>query len=193
MTASNDEEVVLEERATDFTPEERALLEGRTRALAKRPAEAVGEAALTEVVVFRAGGDAYAVEARAVSAVAALTHLTPLPHAPPTLAGVTARGGAVLPVFLLRAVLGQAASLSEHDRLLILGEGDDAVALAVDSVERIDAVALATLREPPAGLGPDARAFVRGVTTEGLPVLNAGALLASERLVVDIRPPRVER
>ena len=53
-----------------------------------------------------------------VSLVAEVTKLTPLPHAPPEVAGLTARGGAVYPVFHLRAVLGlPLAALPEHGRI----------------------------------------------------------------------------
>lgn len=171
-----------------FDDDARALLDARTRAVARasRAAVVTGEAALALTVA----GERYAIAAHAVRAVAELTRLTPLPHAPPELAGLTARGGVVVPVFHLRGVLGvHLGALPEYGRVVFLGEGLDAVGLAVDAVSDGGAIDLAALRTTPLATAPRARDVVRGVTPDGVVVLDHQALLASDRLTVDIAAP----
>jgi chemotaxis signal transduction protein len=171
----------------------RALLDARTRALA-RVDDANAAPDGTALLVVRVAGERYGLEASAVASVAELRQLTPVPHAPPEVAGLSARGGAVLPVFYLRAVLGIGlTSLPEYGRMVVLGEGAAALALAVDAVEGLERGDLDELAPPPTSLGAATRALLRGVDPSGLAVLDAKALLASERLIVDVPVPRAER
>lgn len=168
----------------------RSVLDARTEALARPVESGLSEALLLEVLRFRVAGEPYAVDARAVLAVAALTTLTRLPHAGPALAGLTSRDGAVLPVFHLRAVLGlPLAALPEHPRVVLFGTPADAVAFVVDRVERVDAVDLRTFREPPVSLRPVTRALLRGVSIEGSALIDHEALMGHEMLVIDAPVP----
>ncbi len=172
-----------------WSDEDRAILDARTRALAARgEAREVGVG--VEALVLRVGGERYTLPAEAVRAVAALARLSPLPHAPPWVAGLTARGGVIVPVFHLRAVLGLAlTALPEYGRIVLLGEGSGQLALIVDAVEGTTRVDLATLRPAPPTLAAGAGALIRGVDGDGVPLLDAEALLASDRLFIDIVPP----
>ncbi|APR85448.1 Positive regulator of CheA protein activity [Minicystis rosea] len=176
-------------REPTWSAEDHAILLARTRALsaAKNEGDAAG---LLEVITLRIGGEAYLIPAAAVRAVADLVKLAPLPHAPPEVAGLTVRNGEILPVFHLRAVLGLALSaLPEQSPMVLLGEGADAVALIADAVEGVRLIDPTALREAPPTLSAAARALVRGVGADGIPLLDPGALLASPRLFVDIPPP----
>ncbi len=164
---------------------EAALLDARTRAVATpvTPPGEGGERGLALVVA----GERYAVPARAVRAVAELRRVTPLPHAPPHVAGLTAWGGAAVPVFHLRALLGLAlAALPEYGRVVLVGEGADAIGLVVDAVH--DGGALA-----PAAAGPGPAPFVRASSDGGAPLLDVDALAASDLTAVDIAPPAAHR
>lgn len=172
-----------------WSDEDRALLEARTRALAA-PGTIDAIDAGIEALVLRVGGERYTLPAVAVRAVAALARLTPLPHAPPWVAGLTARGGVIVPVFHLRAVLGLAlTSLPEYGRIVLLGEGGDQLALIVDAVEGTTRVEPTTLRPAPPTLVAAAGALIRGVDGDGVPLLDPEGLLASDRLFIDIVPP----
>lgn len=178
-----------QDRAAGWSAEDRAILEARTRALAA-PKAAAETAGLVSIVLLRVGGETYAIPAAAVRAVAELTRLTPLPHAPPEVAGLTARGGEIFPVFHLRAVLGLSLSaLPEQSPMLLLGAGGDAFALIVDEVLGARLFDPATLRDAPATLTAVARALIQGVDPSGVPVLDPAELLASPRLFIDVAPP----
>ena len=176
----------LDERWSD---DDRAILEERTRALAVPVDQREAEVGV-EALVLRVGGERYTLPADAVRAVAALARLSPLPHAPPSVAGLTARGGVILPVFHLRAVLGLAlTALPEYGRIVLLGEGSGQLALIVDAVEGTTRVDTAALRPAPPSLLAAAGALIRGVDAAGVPMLDPEALLASDRLFIDIAPP----
>jgi purine-binding chemotaxis protein CheW len=172
-----------------WSDEDRAILDARTRALAARVNVEASDAKI-DALVLRVGGERYTLPAEAVRAVAALARLSPLPHAPPTVAGLTARGGVIVPVFHLRAVLGLAlTALPEYGRIVLLGEGSNQLALIVDAVEGTTRVDPTTLRPAPPTLVAAAGAMIRGVDEDGVPMLDPEGLLASDRLFVDIVPP----
>lgn len=172
-----------------WSEEDRAILAARTRTLAAPPEQHEVHAGV-DVLVLRVGGERYTLPAESVRAVAALARLSPLPHAPPSVAGLTARGGVILPVFHLRAVLGLAlTALPEYGRIVLLGEGSGQLALIVDAVEGTARVDTTTLRSAPPTLTAAAGALIRGVDEDGVPLLDPEALLASERLFIDIAPP----
>ena len=173
-----------------WSPEARALLETRTRAVARPADEADPRNKGTEVLWLRVAGERYAIPLTGVCGVAELVRLTPLPHAPPEVAGLTVRGGDIVPVFYLRAVLGlPLTTLPEHGRIVLLGESEGVLALVVDAIEGSTRIALDTLMKPPGTVGPDVAALLLGVDAEGAPVLDPDGLLGSPRLVVDIHLP----
>jgi purine-binding chemotaxis protein CheW len=174
---------------TDWNETEQAILDARSRTLAAPPA-APGRAHIVDLIHFLVAGERYAMEAGLVRAVAALVRLTPLPHAPPPIAGMACRAGAVFPVLHMRALLDlPLAALAEHSRVLLIGSPDPELGLAVDAVEAVRPEELASLDPPPTDLSAGARAFVRGVAASGVLVLDGAALLASDRLYVDIPLP----
>jgi purine-binding chemotaxis protein CheW len=96
----------------------------------------------------------------------------------------------IVPVFHLRAVLGLAlTALPEYGRIVLLGEGSGQLALIVDAVEGTTRVDPTSLRPAPSTLAAMAGALIRGVDRDGVPLLDPEALLASDRLFIDIVPP----
>lgn len=167
----------------ELTPEELSTLEERARGLAAIPSAGPQAELGVEVVVVRSGRDRYGLPGDAVRAVGPITQLTPLPHAPPHVAGLTTFRGGIVVVFYLHAVLGAPTSVSEHGRMVIL---DESCAVAVDSVERVERVVREALRPPPEGLSAAVGRLVEGVTESGVALVRIDALLASERMFVDI-------
>lgn len=178
------------DRLGSWDPATRALLDARTLAVAAR-STLLGRSGLHDALGLRVAGERYALAAHAIRGVAALVRLTPLPHAPPEVAGLIARGGEIIPAFHLRAVLGLAlGALPEYGRIVLLGDGADALALVVDAVEHLGAIEPDDLRPLPDGLAPSVRAFLRGVDRRGIPLIDHEALLASPKLIVEIPVPR---
>jgi purine-binding chemotaxis protein CheW len=175
------------EEAGRLTPERaRAVLRERARALARVPAAADPGAATLEVVTFALAGEQYAIEARYVREVVRLTDCTPLPGAPPFLAGVINLRGDILAVIDLRGFLGVAGQgLSDLSRVLVLGEDRAEFGVLADAAHEVRALRADEVLPPPASVAGAGREFLRGVTGEALIVLDGGVLLRDGRLFID--------
>lgn len=167
---------------------DRDLLERRTESLARASVETVVR---KKLLTLRVAGERYAIDPAAIRVVAELRRVTPLPHMPPRVLGLTAHAGTVIPVFDLRAVLGlPLTSLPEYGRIVVCGEPGDELALAVEGVEDDASVDDTDLLPMPATAGQALRAVARGMARGGVVVLDHQALLASELLFVDAPLPR---
>jgi purine-binding chemotaxis protein CheW len=96
---------------------------------------------MSDVVVVRVAGRPYAVPTSRVREVAPLAALTPVPIAPPRVAGLTQLRGQILPVLAL--VTDGMHPPKPNDPLLVVELGPVRAAIAVDAVEGVG--------PPPAG------------------------------------------
>ena len=175
---------------TETSDELEELLARRAAALAE-PRALTALAHAQPTVVVTAGRERFALEAAAVREVFSARRATPLPWAPPHVAGLIARNGRVVPAFHLHAVLGlPLVSLPEHGRALVLGDGADALALLVEQVDVATDLARGDLQPLPPSTSAALRAVAVGVAPSGVVVLDVARLLASPSLVVDIALPR---
>lgn len=111
-----------------------AELLARARRFAQRPADRQSEVG-TEVMLFRLGGETYAVESRLLNAVHSVDAMASIPCTPPHIAGVVNVRGEILTVVDLAEVLGVARGSVGGRQLLLLERGGARVGLLVDSVE----------------------------------------------------------
>ena len=162
------------------------LLRERARRLARPAArEATGEAC--DVLEFGLAGERYALEAARVLDVQPLRELAPLPGTPPFLRGIVSVHGTLVGVVDLRKFFGlPERGIADLHRVVLLGDGAQAIGLLADTVEGVAALDLALVQTSLPTLGGIRADFVRGVTADGLVVLDAAAILADPRLVVDV-------
>jgi purine-binding chemotaxis protein CheW len=110
---------------------------------------------LRELLVFTAGGSAYAIPVERVREIVRMRRLTPVPRVPAVIAGVIALRGEVVQVLDLRLHLGLAAcETGRRTRIIVLHGDDDRVAgILVDSVREVMRVPETDLRPAMAGEG----------------------------------------
>ena len=163
--------------ATDTSTEGvRELLEERARALA-RPAAPPPAGDTLELITFALADEVYAVESRYVLAVFRLADLSLLPGAEPPVFGVTTWRGGLLTILDLRAALGLSVTvLNDLSRVIVLGEERPAFGILADAVRELVSLPASAVREPPEGVATK-REYLRGVTSDAVLVLDAGALL----------------
>ncbi len=109
--------------------------------------------AMSRLVAFVVDGQRFALALDAVERALPMLAVTPLPGAPPVVAGVVSLHGQVVPVFDLRRRLGCPArepALTDH--LLVARAGARRVALPVDEVLGVLAVDAAAITPPDAVL-----------------------------------------
>lgn len=123
-------------RGAELSPEERRkVLAERARALADVRTDE-RSAATWEVVVFRVGGERYAVPIERVDEILEIKGLYPLLGAPRHVLGAIVARARVLTVLDLRLMLGlQGGGMSDLTKVVAVGEGEDLFGLAVEEVE----------------------------------------------------------
>lgn len=161
-----------------------AIFARRAEALAAQVSTGEPTDALPSLV-FRLGGEVYAVPGWQVREVRPIGQLTPLPGSPPFVAGLINVRGRVITALDLRPIMGlRSDGESPSVVMLMASPGGDVGVLTSEQPT------LRWLREDdlgplppggPAGLDP---AFVRGVTRDLVVVLDAERLLTDQRLLV---------
>jgi len=117
-------------------------------------------------VTFRVGPSEYAVPAKSVLHLDSFEAATPVPGAPPYVAGLVQSRGKLVPVVDLRARFGLEAVAPTIDRRVVVVQvGSRVAGLLVDSAREVLALDDAAFEQPPELFREHANAFVRAVAT----------------------------
>jgi purine-binding chemotaxis protein CheW len=110
---------------------------------------------LRELLVFTAGGSAYAIPVERVREIVRMRALTPVPRVPSVIAGVIALRGEVVQVLDLRLHLGVATrETGRRTRIIVLhGDDDRVTGILVDGVREVMRVPETDLRPAMAAEG----------------------------------------
>lgn len=147
------------------------------------PDEPARAGQVLELVGFVLAGERYGIESRFVREVARLTRFTPVPGTPPFVLGVTNLRGEILALFDLRNLLGIVAEgVTDLGRIVVLGEHRREFGLLADAASEMLWLPAASLAPTETAWG---RAYVRGVSPDGVIVLSGEALLSDPRLTID--------
>jgi purine-binding chemotaxis protein CheW len=164
-------------------PEIVAVLRERARRLAAPPPEESGSSGRIELVVFRLGGETYAVESRYVQETAAIRSLTPLPGVPAFVAGITNLRGEVVSIMNLRAIF-DLPTAEGGAYVLYLRAGLMSFGIQVDAIQGVRDIGADEMRPDLGSLAGSRGRYIGGVTADCIAVLDAYALLTDERLIV---------
>ena len=163
-----------------------SILRQRAKEIAKRPAKEPDIAEETiELVEFTLAGGRYALEAKHVREVYPLRGLTPLPCTPSFILGIINVRGQLMAVTDLREFFElPSADLTPESMAIILESSTMQLAVLAGSVVGDMRVPLSHIQEDlPTLKGVQAK-FMKGVTKDGLAVLNAEDLLSDNSLIV---------
>jgi purine-binding chemotaxis protein CheW len=156
-----------------------ALLAARAARLA-RPLVEASFTETMEVMTFDLGGESYAVATDQLREVFAAREVTPLPCTPAWVSGILNLRGRILTVLDLARLIGL-EPLAEPETLLVLEGRQGEVALLAGEVTGVSKL-------PPSSFEPSNAVsnakYVRGVTNNGLALLDVRQLLNDERLIV---------
>lgn len=148
-----------------------------------RPAASSGT---LPVVVFRVGGEDFAVDVFDVQEVLRYQTPTPVPKAPPFVEGVLEVRGTLVPVVDLRKRFEAPAPHDSDTRVLIVRLPSGPVGLVVDTVLEVLRANPEDLHDPPSHVKGLAAAFLRGILRHGdrlILVLDVPRLLDSDERI----------
>lgn len=171
----------MTEGRTPTAEERRQILRARAKALAGESRAPAATPALA-VVEFELAHERYAIESRYVREVFPLKELTPLPGAPAFIRGVIHFRGRMYAVLDLRKAFDLPdRGLTDLNKVLIVhGAGVD-VGILADAIAGMRLVPLEDIQPTLPTLTGIRREFLRGVTADGLVVLDADAVAAADR------------
>ena len=162
-----------------------AILRERARRLA-RPPTPVTDVHTTELLEFGLAGERYALEAEHVHDVQPLRELSPLPCTPDFLRGLVNIRGRLVPVIDLKRFFGlPEQGITDLHRVILLRTAELEIGLLADTVEGVYPLDLQHSQCSLPTLTGIRGEFVRAVTAERLVVLDAKAMLADPRIIVD--------
>ena len=173
--------------AQQTSPERsKAVMDERARALASPPAQTGSADQSLEVVTFMLAEERYGIETSHVREVVRLADYTPLPGTPDFLVGVTNLRGEILADVDLRKFLGvPGAGLTDLSRLIVLGSDRAEFGLLADTWVGVVRLRADEVLEPPEAVAAVGRKYLRGVTKEGLVLLDGAVLLKDDRLFIN--------
>jgi purine-binding chemotaxis protein CheW len=167
----------------------RAILEERAKLLARVPPRDADETGRIELLLFAWAGERFAIETKFVREVSRLGHVTALPGAPSFFVGLTNLRGEMLAVLDLRSTFGMSTPTSDasvpSSPLIVLGGSRPEFGLIADEVAGVEPIHVNDLSNAPAYLSSLAHDLVRGVTNDGLLVLNGHVALTDSRLFAE--------
>ena len=164
----------------------REILHERAMVLAQRPEEPAAADTLIEVLEFRLAHERYAVETRHVREVHPLRSLTPLPCAPSFVRGIVNMRGRITAVLDIKRFfeLPETGITDLHRVVLVQGHGME-VGLLADAIVGVHSIALEDVAGQLPNLTGIRADYLKGVTAQGLVVLDALRLLEDPRIIVE--------
>ena len=166
---------------TSPTRDAATILEERARRLARKPSTANAPEFGVEVVSFSVARERFAVESRFVFAVFHLNELVPLPGARAPVVGVTRWRGDVLTVLDLRRVVGGTGrALDDLARVVVIGSSSPTFGVLADTVDDIVSIDPTKLFTLPLDRVSEIPGVLRGVTADGIHLLDAATLIAHQ-------------
>ncbi len=131
-----------------------------------------------EVLVVRLGPERCGLPLARLAEVMAVRAVTPVPGAPPEVAGVVNLRGDIRPVLDIAGAFGGAGGAGAEAGIVFLRRNGGEVGLRVDAVETVAAVGTNDLAPIDEGETALPLRFARGLTADGLVVLDVDAILA---------------
>lgn len=168
--------------------EEKQILRDRARKLAQEvQAKDAGES--IEVIEFLLAYETYAVETRFVREVRTLKDLTPLPCTPPFVAGIINVRSQILPVIEMKRFFDLPdKGIADLHHVLILQSPAMEVAILADLIRGHRRIQLEHVQTSLPTLSGIRAEYLRGITPEGVVILDVEKVLSSQRIIVYNEP-----
>jgi purine-binding chemotaxis protein CheW len=177
---------MTDETRMPSTPDARQILRARAHTLARPPERAAVAEASLELLEFRLAQERYALETRYVREVYPLKDLMPLPCTPPFVLGIVNVRGRITPVIDIKKFFDLPdKGLTDLHRIILVRANDLEFGLLADVIVGVRTVPVESLQPSLPTLTGIRADYLKGVTGEHLVVLDAGRLLADEKLVIN--------
>jgi purine-binding chemotaxis protein CheW len=176
---------VLEHGVTPTPEEQKHILRARAQALAREPQREEATREALEVVEFLLAYETYGVESSYVCGVYPLKAFTPLPCIPPFILGIINIRGQILSVIDLKKFFDlPAKGLTDLNKVIVVHDEHMAFGILADTILGVRSIALDGIQPSLPTLTGIRAAYLKGVTRERMVILDAGKLLADNKMIV---------
>jgi purine-binding chemotaxis protein CheW len=168
------------------TPEEKQkILRARAQALAREPEAEEAARRTLEVVEFLLAYETYGIESSYVREVYPLKAFTPLPCTPPFVLGIINIRGQILSVIDLKKFFDlPEQGLTDLNQLIVVHNDSMVFSILADAVHGVRSIPLESIQPSLPTLTGMRAAYLKGVTSERLVIIDAGMLLGDSKLIV---------
>jgi purine-binding chemotaxis protein CheW len=173
-------------QSSQLSPEQSTKLLGeRAAAYAQAPDRDFLASEQMELLTFQLADERYAIESRLVLEVVKSPAITDVPGTPPLLCGVTNLRGEILPVMDLGQLLGLPHKVTEYPWVLVLGTDRPDLGVVAESVYEVTTVRTDAVLPLAHASQEISRDWIRGVTADGIIVLEGQNVLQDPRLNIN--------
>jgi purine-binding chemotaxis protein CheW len=120
-----------------------------------------------EVVEFSLGQEAYAIDICLAREIVEMMTITPIPRAPPYLAGVLNLRGEITNIITITTILGVSSAFSQEDQKIIVlsseAAGGENVGIIVDDVRSVSQIPRERIERLGEGVGGKTRTNIKGI------------------------------
>ncbi len=161
------------------------ILKNRAKQLAKPKEHEVAEADNFEVLVFRLAHERYAIETKYVREVYPLKDYTPIPCAPQFVFGMINVRRKILTVIDLKVLFSLPEGSHDDGKIIILQYIEKEFGILSNGFEGIMQIPINKLQTSLPTLTGIKQEFLKGVTPDGIVLLDGKKLLLCKQIVVD--------
>lgn len=175
----------IQSRAVITTRNEKEVLESRARELSQKVEKKEKITAYSEILEFILGGERYAIETKYIREIYPMKEYTVLPCTPPFIMGIINVHRQIITIIDMKKFFDlPEKGLTDLNKVIIVRKEDMELGILADEVRSILNMDDYEL-QPALSTLTDLRAdFLRGVTSQGLIVIDALKLLSDERIIV---------
>lgn len=161
------------------------LLRARARALAQRLDREEPEERHLDVLLFLLSHETYAVELERVREVVSLKELTPVPWTPAFVLGIINVRGEILSVIDLGQFFDLPyKGLTELNKVIALYSDEMEFGILADEILGVRSVPFSEIQISPSPLTDVRSEYLRGVTAEGLIIIDGLKILSDKRMII---------
>ncbi len=174
------------ESGRDGPRDDRAILEARARELAREPARQSEERGALRVLEFDLAYEKYAIELSHIREVHPLRDITPIPCTPSFVRGMVNLRGQILTVLDLKSFFKlPEKGFSDLNKVIVVHVGGMESGILVDAIGEVRSIALDTIQATLPTLAGIQGNYVRGITAQGLIVLDVARILCDKAIIVN--------
>jgi purine-binding chemotaxis protein CheW len=176
---------VLEQGVMPTPEEKQKILRARAQALAREPEPEEAARGALEVVEFLLADETYGIESWYVREVYPLKEFTPLPCTPSFVLGIINIRGQILSIIDLKKFFDlPEKGLTDLNKVIIVHNETMAFGILADAIFGVRSIRLDDIQPSLPTLTGIRAAYLKGVTSERLAILDAAKLLADKTLIV---------